>query len=244
MKRLSVTIAISLSSLLLMAFGCGGGGGGGGSDGDTGVGLDSLSGIWFGSFESVWESSYDTLKFNINASGHINSIFIGGIQYDDHTGTIAKEDDNSFSLTISDGTVGGFYVDDSAEHAVYVDEDFYFAVLEKGATSLPSYIQTDAVGSWSGFTVNVDAGLNFLIQSNSSAAVTPSFFLSGSTPAGAFSGDFLSWVESYGAFQGVFSGGDGVFEMFVSPDRQFAGMWACIIPGTFPIDCGFSAWWK
>ena len=220
------------------------------SDGD-GVSLADLAGTWYGVQEDPF-GALDTISVTIDGSGNITQILIGGSD-SGVTATVTKlpDHDQVFSYLDSEGTEGGFFVDASARHAAFVDEDFYFVVVEKGASSLPSYAFTDIVEGWSGYGFALDSNLDISEKWTSSATVASDYTFSGSNSIGEnFNGSFTTYDSTYGGYYGEFSnsqGGSGPVACYLSPDKSFAASWAMDTSGTspiFPEDVSFECWNK
>jgi hypothetical protein len=150
-----------------------------------------------------------------------------------------------FSLTGSDGTSGGFYVDGSFTHAVFADDALNYAVMQKGATSLPSYATSNAVGTWSGFEVVLDVNYDIVDTYYSTVTISTYPNFSGSNKNGTITGSFTQFDSTYGGFWGdLTSPISGYVGVFMTPDKNFAGGYSCANGGYWPEDCSFSAWNK
>lgn len=250
MKRnMKSTMIVTLSLLGLAA--CGGGGGGGGgsssSSSDTGPSVASLQGTWFGAYQ-IGAPPY-TLGVDVsNSTGSITAVRRNGVSQL-LTGALSKDHSNIFDFTLSDGTVGGFYADNSSAHVAFLDRSGDFGVLQKGASVLPTYALGDVVGTWSGYTVALDSSMNIVREGASSATVTSRSTLSGSDFNGAFSGTFstTNYSTTYGWYHGTWSnaGGSGSLRAWLSADKTFAALWACdgTTSNVYSLSyCTFSAW--
>lgn len=247
MKHFTRVITLVLLSYLLSACGGGGGGGGGAGGGPGGLSVASLQGSWYGTLEDDIGNLY-TIGLTVDGAGNVTSMKIDGTATGD-TAVITKESAKVFGMTISDGTNAGFIVDAAGTHAGFVDDTFFFAVLQKNATSLPTFARADVIGSWSGYGVTVDAGFNLDQEFASSATVDSSYNISGSDAlTGSFTGSFGPYDTTYGRHQGSITNTNatGNVSAFLSPDKNFAATWACfgLLPGSFPVNCSFSAWNK
>ncbi len=245
MKRnMKTTIAVILGLLGLAA--CGGGGGGGGGSTDTGPSVASLLGTWYGAYQ--YPTTVGTFGADVNGSGGITALRRNGVSQG-LTGSFAKDHGNIFDFTLSDGTTGGFFADNDALHVAFLDRYGSFGVLQKGATSLPTYVDTNVVGSWSGYTVQLDSGLNITKEGSSSVTVTSGFTFTGSDIYGSFSGSFSLYSSTYGYYAGTWSNstGSGSMRAWLSVDKTFAAVWACQGTTSYVAsisDCSFSAWRK
>lgn len=220
-----------------------------GGDAGGGVSLADLAGTWYGVLEDP-SGVLHTISVTLDGSGNLTQHVVDGSSTG-LTSTITKESDQIFSFLDSDGTEGGFFVDGGAKHAGFVDEDFYFGVLEKGASSLPTYANTDIIGSWSGYGIALDSYFDIVETWTSSGTVANDFSFSGSdSDGGTFSGSFSTYFSSYGAYYGDFSnseGASGSMRVFLSPDKSFVASWAADRSGgsaTFPEDYAFECWNK
>jgi len=231
--------------LPLVVAGCGGGGGGGGGGGTSHIPVSSLQGTWYGTLED-WNLDLYTFQVTVNANGLVTSETLSGSATGvTHTVAALSAHPNIFSLAGSDGSSGGFFVDSAVTHAVIVDDNENVAVLQKGATSHPTYIGMYVVGNWSGFEVALDVNYDLVDTSNSSAAVQLNGSFSGSNKWDAFSGTFNGGTldTGLGRFTGTMSTPvAGIVTVFVTPDAQFAGGYACPNVFSWPDDCTFSAW--
>jgi len=226
------------------------GGGGGGNNTPAGVSVASLAGNWLGVLEDNIGGLH-TLTLAIDAAGNITQISIDGVGQPE-TGVITKGSVGTtlFSIAFSDTTIGGFLVDAGATHAAFLDEDFNVAVVQKGAAALPTYNGADIAGSWSGYGVLINASFDVTQTFASSATVAnnPTRSFTGTDIFGAVTGSFP--IQTGGRWIGNYTNptSSGDVRAFLSPDKQFAGTWACepVAPQTynFPVDCSFSAWNK
>ena len=127
-RRNAKGLAITLTLLACAA--CSGGGGGGSSAPKS----SSLSGSWVGTEKMQPSGDWVELRVTVNGDDKITGIRVDGVDTG-ATGTISPTaKPNIFDVVLSDGTEGGFFVDAQARHAVFVDEEANFAVLQKGAT--------------------------------------------------------------------------------------------------------------
>jgi hypothetical protein len=250
--------------------GCGGGGGGddGGSSGGSGggggpgpvadVAVEQLTGTWFGTFDD--KNTVQSMSMTVDA-GNITGVSLEGTATN-LRGTITKatEAPRTFRFTLRDqagATVsqGALLADPSAAYLVFVDQFFDFGVIQKDATSLPTYAKADIERSWSGDTVTTSSGFTTFGQRSSSAACTASsattsqcdVTLSGGTAraASALTPDDPRgrWIGSYTDTPATGAPQNGTVRAYLSPDKAFAGVWACTDFTTgFPGTCDFSAW--
>jgi hypothetical protein len=220
------------------------------SGGGTGVSLADLAGTWYGVQEEPSGAVWHRISVTIDGSGHITQILVDGTNTG-VTATLTKLSDQIFGYLDSENTEGGFYVDASARYAGFVDEDFYFVVVQKGASSLPTYAHTDIVGTWSGYGLALDSTGDIAATWTSSATVLGDFSFSGTNSLGAtFNGSFPAFDSTYGFYTGTFTnnqGESGPIRGFLSPDKLFAASWAIDTSGaswSFPEDVSFELWNK
>jgi len=241
--------AVAVTALLLIS--CGGGSGGG-SGFSVGGSPQQINGTWFGSLQDPLGDLH-TYTVTI-AGGAVTEIQIDGVVQMDGgqvlTGTITKDSDVLYSLTLSDGTEAAFIVDPAILYAAIVDDEFNFGVVEKDATSLPGYVGSHIDGDWSGVTVETDFTIATEFPSSASCAIA-AFPSCTSNITGVNSEVtvvfFPDAVIGSAQWVGTFDenpGNTGAVRIMLSPDRQFAASYACIDETLFPSDCGFSAWVK
>ena len=225
---------------LFLLVGCGGDGGGGGGGG-------IFDGTWGGTIEDP-SGTLGVLTVSFSGLNMSGSSTVGGA----FSGTIAQETGNIWGFTLSDGTEGGFMHDPSVTHAVFVDDSFFFGVVQKGASGpAASYAGLDVVGSWAGSFATVDANFFLASTGTSSATVLPNLTFSGTSSGGdSFTGE----IGRFSSFFGVWIGagfpnitstlnGTGVLEVFLTADKQFAGSYACFPTfSAFPTGCSFNMW--
>jgi hypothetical protein len=214
----------------------------GGGDGDD---SPELSGTWFGTMEDG-QLNLHTIAFAISGTS-ITAIVRDGV-VTGRTGAIIHQSGQAWMFVLNDQTEGAFFVDASATHATFADEEFSFGVLQKGAASLGTYAATDINGSWSGSSAETDFQTAFQVASSAACdmadavdcMVTSSAGTSSVTFGGSFNTTFGRWTGSY---TGPAVGQSGTVHAFISPDKQFVGAWACDNPNQdWPGDCAFSAW--
>jgi hypothetical protein len=211
-----------------------------------------MQGTWYGAYQ-ISTTAY-TLGVDVNnASGNISAVRRNGSSLG-LTGTLSKDHGNIFDFSLIGGTTGGFYADNSATHVAFLESTGQFGVLQKGATSLPTYALADLVGTWSGYTVAVDSNMTITREGPSSATVALTrYTISGNDFNGAFSGSFspTNYNATYGWFDGSWSnttaGRSGSLRAWLSADKTFAALWAC--DGTTGYvyalaNCTYSAWRK
>jgi hypothetical protein len=242
--RQSVLACVIVVGLLSIVATGGGGGGsnGGGSGGPT---LGDLAGTWFGTLEDS-VGVLHTFSITIDGSGHLSQDLVDGVDQG-LTGTVSQTSGSIFNFTLSDGRIGGFIADAGVTHAAFLDEFFNVGVVQKGATSLPTYVDTDIVGNWAGFGVNLDSAFNVVQTATSNATVASDFTYTVTDSLGGITtGTFTTFFPTFGLFTGTFttSSSAGVAEAFLSADKTFGGTWTCdttdgsVIVG-FPVDCSF-----
>lgn len=236
MKRIGMALA------LLLLVGCGGDGGGGG-----GGGGGTFDGTWGGTIEAS-NGALGVITLSISVENMSGSSTLAG----SFSGTMAQEQGNIWGFTLSDGTEGGFMHDPSVTHAVFVDEFFFFGVVQKGADGpAASYGGTDVVGTWAGTFATVDANFFLASTGTSSGTVLANTTFSGISSSGdSFNGEIGTFFSNFGiwigqAFPNITSSlnGTGGVEVFLTADKQFAGSYACFPTfSAFPTGCSFNMW--
>ncbi len=237
-----------LGAAVLLLAACGSSSSSGGSSsssssgGSSGPTVASLAGTWYGLFEDYF-GYLGRITVVVDSAGTFTSTVTGTVYANGTSnGTISAVQGNIFG-TNANGSVGGFMVDSAATHAGFVDDSFDFAVVQKGASTLPSYTSSDINGSWSGSGVHLTgAGLTIeSVYSNSTTVTYPSF--SGTDGRhGAYSGSFSATSLANAGWQGSGTQAGSAFdaEAFLSADKTFAGWWACdAAGGFFPDACTF-----
>jgi len=210
--------------------------------------LSGLAGTWYGSIEDM-AGTLHTLSVTIDTSGNITSTLVDGTSTGT-TATITADATYSqvYDFLYSDGTSGGFIPDSAKQHAAFIDDAGNIGVVQKGATSLPTYSQGMLTGSWSGLSLTLDS--SYTISSfNGSTSMTAdaSGNLSGSDIWGSFTGTatLVSSLgdASYGRYYGSynFTGGTGGNIYFLTPDGMFAASYAGTTTSGWPTGLAFSA---
>jgi hypothetical protein len=164
------------------------------------------------------------------------------------TGAVGPRFGLVYEYNVTDGVdviFGNFLVDASETHMAFADEGLNFGVLQKDATSLPTYAYADLAGTWSGRSIETDFAAN-VIEVQSGAALATTITCQVTDPAGGYSANFdLTFDAAFGRWQGDYTAGPttGSISAFLSPDKTFLGVWACADPDPlWPEDCVFSAW--
>ncbi len=235
-----------VTAILMLTVACGGGGDGdnGGDDdgnGNGGGGLSqNLDGHWYG---VVQDDNFILMTLRLTVSGNsIPQIEEGGA-ISGVTGVITEEANQVYSVALSDGRDAGFVTDTSATHAMFVDDEFNVGVVEKGATVLPVYSNTDIDGNYVGIEVQTDF-TGFSQNALSGSCAHPAC---AATAAGITTDFVLSNVDpAFGRWLATFT--DSAMQMgmnatvLLSADKTFAASAACINP-TFSIaDCKLRSW--
>ncbi|MDH5633443.1 MAG: hypothetical protein OEZ10_10680 [Gammaproteobacteria bacterium] len=215
------------------------------SDSDGGT-PHTLAGSWGGTIKDSTAAPLP-LQITIDNSGKITNITVDGA----NTGlssiaSVTAEGNNIYGFELNDGTIGGFIVDSSGQHAGFLDDGFTFGVVQKGAPGPAGggYVNTDIIGSWSGYGVTIDSAFNITNVFNSTGTVASNFSFSGNGLNGTFTGNFASFYSTNGVYLGTWSdtSGSGDLQAFLSADKTFAATWACDWTYGFPDGCSFSAW--
>lgn len=234
------------------------------------VTIDKLAGSWFGTYESG-TPALGNLQLTFSADGKtvtVNSV--DGTQ-SDLAGPVTKDGPTSFRFTLNSPGPNGepglgaqvnsgmLLVNQLASYLIFVGDTSggkEFGVLQKNAAApAQSHSQADLNGTWTGYTATAGATFASLQPAVSNASCAPA---SASAPAGptactaTLSGRTRS-VPSYtlndpaGRWQGNFTDtpqASGTTQAYISQDRNFIGVWACVDETTFPVSCDYSAWTK
>lgn len=231
------------------------------------VEIAGLAGDWFGTFDRSGGVAVSTLQLTV-ADSAISNVILDGTNTN-LTGSVTKDSENDrlFRFTLQNGngqtiSRGAWFVDPSGTYMLYLNDGFQTGVLQKGATTLPAYAKADVEQSWSGDTASTEstdptAGFGAFTQSRASGACTAATATTsecnvtigaGTTraisqltlddPRGRWLGSYTDTTEGGGA--------NGTTRVYLSPDKLFAGSWACVNftrgPGGFPETCDFSSW--
>lgn len=231
------------------------------------VTLSQLTGTWFGTFDP--KGSMQAMEIAIDASANITDIKLEGTSTD-LTGTITKASEaprtfrfvlknkNTPPDTVSEGML---LADPTGTYLVFLNGYFDFGVVQKGATALPTYAKADVEKTWSGdtltATLNSDPqpGFATIAQKSSNGPCTsdtPTASKCTITVSGGVSRAVTSltqdgprgrWGGNYADTPQSGSPQNGTIKVYLSPDKAFAGVWACQNPDTgFPGTCDFSSW--
>jgi hypothetical protein len=243
MKTLLAAIFAAMLIAAIAACGSSSSGGGGAAAGDP----KSLAGTWGGSY---YDRSLDyTLTFNVDSSGAVTSVFLGGVSQN-QTGTIAGVAGYPliFTVTFSNGDQGAFMTDASGTHLFFADTSLYMATLQKGASgATDSYSITQLAGSWSGNFATVDDYYDLSSYGTASATVSGTSFTGSDSSGLTFNGNSLAVNGLYGRVTGNFSnsaGQNGTFYAVLSLDKTFLGSVACPGGGYYASNCGYNMWTK
>lgn len=225
---------VALCFFTVLFASCGGGGGDGGQPApQPAPPPGDLTGTWFGTLEDT-VGAMGTTSVTITGTSiteiRVNNSVTG------QTGTITQRSAQVFAFTLNDGTKGGLFLDSVAAHAVFVDDKFNFAVVQKGATPPPpTYANADLNGSWSGIVVTTTDFNNFSTAPSSATCTHPTCSTGGETVT-------LGAVNTLGRYLGTSAPSGAFVAAILSPDKQFGGTYACDAP--FPAGCEFTAWRK
>ena len=202
-----------------------------------------IVGTWFGTLEDGSGSLF-TLQVTVNANNTVTNEKVNGSATGvTHTISLVSGQTQIYATAGSDGTSGGLFADSAGTHIVFTDDAANFAVMQKGATSLPTFVEADFVATWSGYTVELNAS-GGIDTYNSTATVQASGAFSGSNKYGAFSGSFLYFDGAYGGVWGdITSPASGYVGAFMTADKAFIGAYSCPSSGTWD-QCEWSAWHK
>lgn len=136
MKRSTVIylLLIFVAAGTWLTASCGGGSGG-----------SWIRGTWYGPGENGLEEP-GAYEITFDGDGNITRLAVDGI-VSGLQGTSSAPYPDFLDLALSDNSTGGILVDGSLTHMAYFDENGIFAVLQKGATALPTYIGDDVIGA-------------------------------------------------------------------------------------------------
>ena len=235
MKRSVLALGVSLL-VAFSGFSCGGGGG---SD-DSSIG--NLQGTWFGVIEEYATGTLEEFSLEIDDSGNVIEVTIGKIITGD-TGYINEDwDENLFHVRYNSApgstnplAGGPMIVDNQYRHATYGDNNLFFGVLEKGATSLPAYGSSDIVGSYA-----TGGAYEFVFDSSEgywnwegeaiNMTINSDLTFSGSSQSDSFSGGFNTPFggPTYGGYAGTLTRNialpkDPGYQGSCQPGQNFCG---------------------
>ena len=264
-KLLNIFIVIFFA---MTAFGCFH------DDEDKSVDVSIINGTWFG------------IEEDVNNGGELNKIrftILNGritlVEREDQAtmtmvdqkiiGSVTAKTATTWSYTLSDDTdtVGGFYVDTSATHLTFLDDQFKFGVMEKAATDDPErvYVDNDSAANWSGFSVNVQNGSMLAIDnfgSNIQIEMDTLAFVGADAIQSVTGGDFAGNLSLNDAMKGRYVGNwtnplvidtppSGSLVSYMSADKTFLAARLCLPFITPPGNgvpnlelCSFAAWSK
>ena len=234
-----VVLALCLAALLASC-----GGGGGGDDGGGAPPPPGLSGTWFGTLEDA-SLVLSTASLTISG-GTITQVLVDGFNTG-LTGTVIQQSPQVMRYTLTDGvdTLRGIFLLHADMHLAFADDGLNFGVLQKNASSLPTYVyNADLNGAWTGMVLLTDFGSVFTeAAATATCAFGTTVTCSLTDPSGTFAATFPSADTFFGRWNGTFTGPTtGNTNVFLSADKSFAGAWACVNPDQFwPEDCVFYA---
>lgn len=134
-----------------------GGNGNEAPSGDTDVSGSDLEGSWAGTIEPFDSDAgkFRQVYVEFDSAGDITRVDLDGSMLDGVTGSLeGKPTDSEQILEYNlDGDAMFLYSDPDAAHAAIIFEDATIGVIEKGASTSPSFGSEDAVGTWSGASV-------------------------------------------------------------------------------------------
>jgi hypothetical protein len=267
--RFLVLLIVIAFGLIVIAASGGGGSGDDDSQGTnnngsntTGISLADLAGSWYG-VEEDKTGTLHKISITVDGSGNITQILEDGKDLT-ITATITKYSDQIFTysyLVENQEILGAFFIDANVTHAGIVTEDydynFAFMVVQKSASSIPTYAETDIEGNWAGYGVSTDYTIKTFQTWTSDASVLSGNSFSGSNGNNDFSGSFGSIEDypetgTYGVYFGLYTstnGPNGDMETFLSPDKTFAASWVADESDAtgevlFPDDYSFEIWSK
>lgn len=207
--------------------------------------VSALTGSWYGTVEDAINNPH-VFQVVLATDGSSTAELLDGLPTGvTHTVATVPGYPQVFSLEGSDGSSGGFYVDGSATYALLVDDNRTVGMLQKGATGLPTYSDTDVWGSWLGYEVQLDGNYDFMTAYNSVFMVLTNYLFLGINRDGDIGGTVDSYFPGYGLFRGTqLLPGFGSLVMILSPDKTYAGGYTCPNAGSRPGACYFYSWKK
>ena len=227
----------------------------GGSDsGTTPPTASNLAGTWYGNYDLTGTPT--TVSVVVGSGNSVTSVSIGGIDAG-LTGSMAVIQSNLYGYVLYQGgslyDQGGFLVDTAEQHAGFLSSAGDFGVVEKGGVAT-TYVEADKVGTWSGYTITLDASGNLTDYSTSSVTVAADGSFSGTdSTTGVFANGtakLLLLSATDGTYTGQFTNTaitNGDIKVWISPDKTFAAAYACA-SGTTPATgldwCTYSSWAK
>lgn len=112
----------------------------------------AMNGTWLGRAETSVGAAF-TYGFTVGGAGLVSARTVDGVA-DAATGTLAETSEGVFRVSWSDSTVAALVTDAAHVHAGLLLDSGAVGALEKGATApLPTGVDADVVGSWSGTQV-------------------------------------------------------------------------------------------
>jgi hypothetical protein len=218
-----------------------------------------LKGTWNGAMEDEVPSLH-TITMVFNKNGQISEVLVDG----GATGLTASVDGVEgssvfFSFLLSDGFQGGLLTDSSFRHAGFVYEggsagSLVAGVLEKsGATGILYTIDDIKGTSWKGSNLVLDSGLNYVSSVSSTAYVDTIPNITGDQgTADEFSADLALDNATVGFYSGTYfkppppeiPSETGSLGVFLSPDKIFAGSYACTSAARNTESCNYYTWKK
>lgn len=238
--KMSDIILCAMMVVSLVFFGCGGGG-----DEDAGT-VGNLAGIWSGVLDDL-QGTLEEFSVEIDGAGNVLGVRVGGVPTG-NTGYINEDwDENLFHVryTTSGMLQGGVMIVDSGyRYATFADNNLFIGVLEKGASSLPSYAASDIVWSYNGgaYEFTQDSGGTWNWEGEViTMTVDNSLSFSGSSSSGLlYSGAFDAqlYSPSFGRYAGSMDLDPARtlnITALVSPDKNFLAAYAKDM-GTTPMN--------
>lgn len=201
--------------------GCGGGGGG----------AASLQGTWFGTIETANANLY-SFEMTIDGSDQLTSVRIdGGEVLAGGPIPLVKKTALTY-FTATDDVMLMF--DATLRHALVVTVDHDFSVVQKGASSLPTFTDADIAGSYGGRVALVDDFFALADEYGSNVVIDTDGTFSGTDADGTtITEDFLPLLldtSAWGFYLGNFFASNlesGHFAALMSPDKRFLAAYTC-----------------
>ena len=196
-----------------------------------GGGGSCLEGTWYGPGDDNPDDP-NVVEVTFDADGNITRIAVddvdSGLQ-----GTTSEVGPDFFNVALDNADTGGIMVDSSRRHMVYFDDGGLFAVLQKGATALPTYAGGDVIGTWSAFAFRYssDPGTyekepyNSLMASASASSAYNYILYGGPIDR---NGVFETFDPAFGLYRGAMKGSPLVVGVtsYMTPDGQCMGLYS------------------
>lgn len=196
-----------------------------------------LDGRWFGTVEAG-SGLLDSLEWQICGSEIIDER-LSGIDFG-ITGTLESAGAGVFSLRFSDGARGWLIADDWQRYGLVITQAGEFALLQRGALSLPLFFYDDLDGVWSGW--QVQTGGPAVTLAAASLACSLGYCSASVVDGWNATLDFPFFDNVSGLWEGDYADAfeTGIAAALLSADRRQAATYACPAGFSWPRDCRFA----